>query len=48
MVMQRAINSRQWSRSARVYATTVGFPCEPLEAWTRAIWARGTASSPNG
>src|SRR5437764_687098 len=48
MVMQRAISSVQASRSARVYPTTVGLPCVPEEACTRASDDTGTRNKPNG
>src|SRR5262245_46061608 len=46
--MHRAISSVQASRSAAVYPTTVGLPCVPLDAWTRASAATGTRRSPKG
>src|SRR4051812_5700417 len=46
--MQRAIRSVQASKSARVYPTTVGLPCVPEDACTRASDETGTRSRPNG
>ena len=48
MVMFRAIRSDQWSRSPRVYPTTVGFPVVPEVVWIRTTCWRGTAKNPNG
>ena len=43
-----AFTSLQTARSWRVYATMVGLPLVPLEAWMRTTSARGTASRPSG
>ena len=45
---RRATCSDQFSISSRVYATTVGLPVVPDEAWTRTICSIGTESIPNG
>ena len=44
----RAVHSAQFSKSVRVYPTTVGFPVVPELAWMRTISSRPTPSIPNG
>jgi hypothetical protein len=46
--MVLAMTSDQTSISLRVYATTVGLPVVPDEAWIRTTSVRGTASILNG
>lgn len=45
---ERAHIAAHRSRSALVYATSVGRPRVPLDPCTAATWSRGTASIPNG
>jgi hypothetical protein len=46
--MARALTSAKRRTSAAVYATIVGFPRVPEEAWIRTVSRRSAASVPNG